>query len=60
MDIFEKIQQNRGPLGQYAKEFHGYFFFPKLEGEIGPRMKFRGKENLVACGGALCCSGRAG
>src|SRR5206468_11868835 len=47
MDIFEKIQQNRGPLGQYAKEFHGYFFFPKLEGEIGARMKFRGKENLV-------------
>lgn len=32
-----------GPLGQYRKEAHGYFTFPKLEGEIGPRMKFRNK-----------------
>lgn len=45
-DIFDKIQKNRGPLGQYSKEAHGYFAFPKLEGEIGPRMKFRGKEVL--------------
>ncbi len=35
-----------GPLGQYGKEAHGYFMFPKLEGEIGPKMKFRGKEVL--------------
>lgn len=47
MDIFEKIQQNMGPLGQYMKEAHGYFAFPKLEGEIAPRMKFRGKEVLT-------------
>src|ERR1700719_810913 len=47
MDIFEKIQANRGPLGQHAKLFHGYFTFPKLEGEIGARMSFRGKEKLV-------------
>jgi glycine C-acetyltransferase len=45
-DIFEKIRANRGPLGQHAKESHGYFTFPKLEGEIGPRMLFRGKERL--------------
>lgn len=45
-DIFDKIQKNRGPLGQYSKEAHGYFAFPKLEGEIGPRMKFRGKDVL--------------
>lgn len=45
-DIFEKIQQNRGPLGQHAKESHGYFTFPKLEGEIGPHMIFRGKKRL--------------
>jgi len=45
-DIFDKIQKNRGPLGQFSKEAHGYFAFPKLEGEIGPRMKFRGKEVL--------------
>jgi len=47
MDIFEKILSNRGPLGQHAKQFHGYFTFPKLDGEIGARMKFRGKEKLV-------------
>ena len=46
MDIFEKIQKNKGPLGQYMKQAHGYFAFPKLEGEIGPRMVFRGKEML--------------
>lgn len=47
MDIFEKILMNRGPLGQHAKQVHGYFTFPKLEGEIGARMIFRGKEKLV-------------
>lgn len=36
-----------GPLGQYSSESHGYFTFPKLEGEISSRMKFRGKEKLV-------------
>ncbi len=36
-----------GPLGQYSKQAHGYFAFPKLEGEIGPKMKFRGKEVLT-------------
>ncbi|MBL7893025.1 MAG: aminotransferase class I/II-fold pyridoxal phosphate-dependent enzyme [Bacteroidia bacterium] len=46
MDLFEKIKSNRGPIGQHAKESHGYFTFPKLEGEIGPRMIFRGKERL--------------
>jgi len=47
VDIFEKIKINRGPIGQYQKEGHGYFAFPKLEGEIAPRMKFRGKEVLT-------------
>ncbi len=46
MDIFEKIKTDKGNLGQYQKEAHGYFSFPKLEGEIGPRMKFRGREVL--------------
>ena len=36
-----------GPLGQHQKMAHGYFAFPKLEGEIAPYMKFRGKEHLV-------------
>ncbi|MCO6476328.1 MAG: aminotransferase class I/II-fold pyridoxal phosphate-dependent enzyme [Phaeodactylibacter sp.] len=47
MDLFAKFQENRGPLGQYSDIAHGYFAFPKLEGEIGPRMKFRGKEVIV-------------
>lgn len=46
MDIFERVKNQKGNIGQYAKEAHGYFAFPKLEGEIGPRMKFRGKEVL--------------
>ncbi len=47
MDIFEKLRNNMGSLGKYMKQAHGYFAFPKLEGEIGTRMKFRGKEVLV-------------
>ena len=47
MDLFEKLRQNRGPLGQHAKDAHGYFTFPKLEGEISSKMKFRGKEVLT-------------
>jgi glycine C-acetyltransferase len=46
VDLFEKLLANPGPLGQYSKIAHGYYAFPKLEGEIGPRMKFRGKEML--------------
>lgn len=47
MDLFEKLKKNRGPIGQHAKDSHGYFTFPKLEGEIGTRMVFRGKERLI-------------
>lgn len=47
MDIFERLRSNKGPLGQHSKEAHGYFAFPKLEGEIAPRMQFRGKEVLT-------------
>ncbi|MFA7615561.1 MAG: aminotransferase class I/II-fold pyridoxal phosphate-dependent enzyme [Weeksellaceae bacterium] len=47
MDIFERIRKNPGPLGQFADYGEGYFIFPELEGEIGPRMKFNGKEVVV-------------
>jgi glycine C-acetyltransferase len=47
VDIFERITKNRGPIGQYQKAGHGYFAFPKLEGEISAHMKFRGKEVLT-------------
>lgn len=46
-DIFDRIKKNRGPIGQHSKGVHGYFTFPKLEGEIGNKMIFRGKECLV-------------
>ena len=46
-DIFERLTKNYGPLGQHRERAHGYFAFPKLEGEIGSRMNFRGKEKIV-------------
>src|SRR5512141_2767503 len=45
-DIFEKIKSNMGPIGDHAKESHGYFTFPKLEGDINPHMNFRRKQLL--------------
>ena len=45
-DLFERIQNNKGPLGKWASQAEGYFVFPKLEGELGPRMMFHGKEIL--------------
>ena len=46
-DIFERLKKSAGgPIGMYQKYAHGYFSFPKLEGDIGPHMKFRGKEVL--------------
>lgn len=47
MDIFEKLLKHMGPIGEHSNRAHGYFAFPKLEGEIGPRMKFRGNEKIV-------------
>ncbi len=47
MDVFEKLVKDGGPIGQHMDRAHGYFTFPKLEGELGPRMKFRGKEMIV-------------
>ncbi len=47
MDLFDKLKQRRGPLGQHAKAAEGYYMFPKLEGPIDSKMMFRGKELLV-------------
>jgi glycine C-acetyltransferase len=47
VDIFKKLMLDRGPLGRHQTTEEGYFMFPKLEGEIAPRMKFRGKEVLT-------------
>src|SRR5699024_6840252 len=45
-DLFERIHNNKGPLGKWASQAEGYFVFPKLEGKLGPRMTFQGKEVL--------------
>lgn len=47
MDIFNKFKNDKGPLGKYADKAEGYFVFPKLEGELGSRMKFRGNEVIM-------------
>lgn len=47
MDLFEKILADQGPLGTHADEWHGYFTYPKLEGEIHPWMTFQGKQVLT-------------
>ncbi len=47
MDIFDKLRKDRGPLGKWSDVAHGYLMFPKLEGDIGPRMMFRGKERIT-------------
>jgi len=47
MDIFDKLDMSKSPLGKYSDSIHGYFAFPKLKGEIGPRMQFKGKDVLV-------------
>ncbi len=47
MDLFAKFESRLGPIGDYAEKVPGYFAFPKLEGEIGNRMKFMGKERIV-------------
>ncbi|WP_343852167.1 aminotransferase class I/II-fold pyridoxal phosphate-dependent enzyme [Algoriphagus jejuensis] len=47
MDLFAKLKTNMGPLGKHSEFADGYWSFPKLEGEIAPRMKFKGKDVLT-------------
>ena len=46
-DLFDRIIQNKGPLGKWADQAEGYFVFPKLEGPISNRMQFKGKEVIT-------------
>ncbi len=46
VDLFEKLKMEAGPLAKYSHLPDDYFFFPKLEGDIGPRMSFMGREVL--------------
>jgi glycine C-acetyltransferase len=47
MNIIDKVLSRPGPLGEHAYYAHGYFAYPRLEGELGPKMKFNGAEKLV-------------
>src|SRR5690606_29041823 len=46
VDLFDKLKMEAGPLAKYSHLPDDYFFFPKLEGELGPRMTFNGKTVL--------------
>ena len=47
-DLFERIRQDKGPLGKWAEQAEGYYVFPKLEGPILNRMSFKGKK-VITC-----------
>jgi len=46
-DLFDRLYENKGPVGKWAKHAEGYFVFPKLEGPISNRMYFMGKEVIT-------------
>lgn len=46
VDLFDRILEQAGPLGKYAEVAEGYYMFPQLEGELGNRMRFQGKEMI--------------
>ncbi len=47
MDLFDKLEKRPGPLGAFTSDGYGYYTFPKLEGPLGPEMKFNGKDMVV-------------
>lgn len=47
MNVLDKIKTRLGPLGDHAHYAHGYYTYPRLEGEISNKMMFNGKEKLV-------------
>jgi len=47
MDLFDKLEGRPGPLGEFTSNGYGYYTFPRLEGPLGPVMKFNGKEMVV-------------
>lgn len=47
MDLFDKLEGRASPLGEFTSGGYGYYTFPKLEGPLGPEMKFNGKDVIV-------------
>ncbi|MFD2567886.1 aminotransferase class I/II-fold pyridoxal phosphate-dependent enzyme [Pseudotenacibaculum haliotis] len=46
-DLFERIREEKGPIGNWADKAEGYYVFPKLEGPISNRMFFNGKKVIT-------------
>ncbi|MEM8895905.1 MAG: pyridoxal phosphate-dependent aminotransferase family protein [Bacteroidota bacterium] len=46
MDLFDKLLLDKGPLGRHSGMDDNFYMFPKLEGELAPRMMFKGKQVL--------------
>ncbi|MDI9355730.1 MAG: pyridoxal phosphate-dependent aminotransferase family protein [Chitinophagaceae bacterium] len=46
MDIFDKVQKNKGHLGSQASFDNNFYMFPKLEGSISPHMLFQGHQMI--------------
>ena len=46
-DLFDRMYEDKGPLGKWAQVAEGYVAFPKLEGGISNRRKFNGKEVIT-------------
>lgn len=47
MDLFKKLEGRPSPLGEFTSDGYGYYTFPKLEGPLGPKMQFNGKDVIV-------------
>ncbi|MBO6795480.1 MAG: aminotransferase class I/II-fold pyridoxal phosphate-dependent enzyme [Balneolaceae bacterium] len=47
MDLFDKLEGRPSPLGPFTSAGYGYYTFPKLEGPLGPEMKFNDKDMIV-------------
>ncbi|MBW8523779.1 aminotransferase class I/II-fold pyridoxal phosphate-dependent enzyme [Chryseobacterium chendengshani] len=47
MNIIDKIKTRLGPLGDHAHYAHGYYAYPRLEGQISNNMFFNRKKKLV-------------
>jgi len=46
-DLFEKCRTDGGYFGAFRVKHDRYFSQPVLEGRVGPRMKFQGKDVIV-------------
>ncbi len=46
-DLLDNLHISKGAFSEVTEKGHGYITFPKLKGELGPRMNFNGHEKIV-------------